>query len=146
MADRPRVDPYDFVPLIDRPRREVPIGHARYPDGRHSGLLTCRLTAKTPLFIYDRRFVRRIHLGHETVNFPVFNGEAMIQGSSLKGMIRSLIEAIEPGCIAVPAPFHNSTKPGSGSGRTRAAPAAMVKPWRSLQAICQTISAGCAPR
>lgn len=121
MPDKPRVDPYDFVPLVDKPRRETPVGHERYQDSRHSGRLTCRLTAKTPLFIYDRRFVRRNHLGHETVNFPVFNGDAVIQGSSLKGVIRSLIEAIEPCCIAVPATFRKSYR-GSGITKGRELP------------------------
>ncbi|MGH8473062.1 MAG: RAMP superfamily CRISPR-associated protein, partial [Gammaproteobacteria bacterium] len=74
------------------------------------------MTAMTPIFTYDPRFVRRVHLGHETANFPVFNRIAQIQGSSLKGVIRSLIEAIEPCCVAVPAPFRKTYR---GTGITR---------------------------
>ncbi|MGH9890491.1 MAG: RAMP superfamily CRISPR-associated protein [bacterium] len=117
MTDRPRVDPYDFVPLGIAPVREKCVGHARYSKGRniYSGLLLCTLTAMTPIFTYDPRF-RRVNLGHETVNFPVFNRIAQIQGSSLKGVIRSLIEAIEPCCVAVPAPFRKTYR---GTGITR---------------------------
>lgn len=115
MTDRPRVDPYDFVPLGKAPNRDRPVGHACYSRDRHSGLLLCKLTAMTPIFTYDPRF-GRVNLGHETVNFPVFNRVAQIQGSSLKGVIRSLIEAIEPCCVAVPAPFRKTYR---GTGITR---------------------------
>ncbi|MGH8563761.1 MAG: RAMP superfamily CRISPR-associated protein [Gammaproteobacteria bacterium] len=69
----------------------------------------------TPIFTYDPRFAR-VNLGHETANFPVFNRIAQIQGSSIKGMIRSLIEAIEPCCVSVPAPFRKTYR---GTGITR---------------------------
>lgn len=117
MADKPRVDPYDFVPLGDtRPQWESPPGHDRYPEGCNSGLLECRMTARSPLFTYDPRFVRRVTLGHETVNFPVYNGEVVIQSTSLKGVIRSLCEAIEPCCVSMPVPFPRRYR---GKGITR---------------------------
>lgn len=117
MADKPQVEPYDFVPLASKPpERRSPVGHSRYSAGQHSGLLKCRLTARTPLFIYDPRFVRRVDQGHETVDFPVFNGVAVIPGTSLKGVIRSVVEAVVACCFTLPLSF---PRPYRGSGITR---------------------------
>src|SRR5262249_33186071 len=116
MAERPQVEPYDFVPLVGKPQRQAPGGHDRYSAGRYSGLLKCRLTARTPLFIYDPRFVRRVDQNHETVNFPIFGGVAIIPGSSLKGVIRSVVEAVEACCFTLPSPFPHQYR---GSGITR---------------------------
>lgn len=104
MANRPQVEPYDFVPLESTPKRTPPVGHDRFAEGRHNGILECILTTKTPIFVYDSRF-SRVDQGHEHVDFPVFAGVAVIPGSSLKGVIRTLVEAIEPCCFTLPSPF-----------------------------------------
>jgi len=123
MADRPWVEPYDFVPLVGRLKREEPIWHDRYHgenEGRYSGMLECRLTAKTPLFIYDPRFVRRADRGHETVDFPVFKGVAIIPGMSLKGVIRSVVEGVEACCFTLPTDWgRDGTRIYRGGGITR---------------------------
>jgi CRISPR/Cas system CSM-associated protein Csm3 (group 7 of RAMP superfamily) len=117
MAEKPLVEPYDFVPLGDEPKRKSPSWHNRYHEGQFSGLLECRLTARTPLFVYyDARFVRRVDRGHETVGFPVFGNTAVIPGSSLKGVIRSVVEAVEPCCFTLPSPFPRRYR---GTGITR---------------------------
>jgi CRISPR/Cas system CSM-associated protein Csm3 (group 7 of RAMP superfamily) len=116
MADKPQVEPYDFVPLVGKPERKLPVGHDRYGEHRYSGLLECRLTARTPLFVYDPRFVHSVDQGHEMVDFPVFQGVAVISGASLKGVIRSVVESIEACCFTLPSPFPRKYR---GSGITR---------------------------
>lgn len=105
MPEKTLVDPYVFVPLGgallgDTPQRRVPVGHDRFAG--HSGRLECTLTAKTPLFVYDPRFVKSESQGHQQVTFPVFDGSAVIPGTSLKGALRSLTEAVEACCFTLP--------------------------------------------
>lgn len=123
MADKPQVEPYDFVPLVGPLDRKEPAWHDRYQgenEGRYSGILECRLTAKTPLFVYDPRFVRPVDRGHETVDFPVFKGVAVIPGTSLKGVIRSVVEAVEACCFTLPTDWgQERTRTYRGGGITR---------------------------
>jgi len=77
--------------------------------------LTCRLTAKTPLFVYNPQFARRVGRGgHEEARFPVRDRAATIPGSSLKGVIRSVAEAIEASCFTL---FDGPSYRGSGITR-----------------------------
>jgi len=108
------VEPYVFVRLpTGGPVRKPPLYHHRYDEEGLSGQLTCRLTAKTPLFVYDPSFARLVSRGHERANFPVRNGMAVIPGSSLKGVIRSVAEAVEPCCFTLFDGFYR------GGGVTR---------------------------
>ncbi|MGA9351497.1 MAG: RAMP superfamily CRISPR-associated protein [Anaerolineae bacterium] len=99
MSERERVDPYGFVRLVGEPERLPAIPHHRFQG--YSGRLHCRLTAKTPLFVYDPGFVRLVGAGHEQAHFPVRAGTAIIPGSSLKGVIRSVAEAVEASCFTL---------------------------------------------
>lgn len=113
MPERQQVDPYGFVRLEGRPERLAAIPHHRFNG--HSGRLTCRLTAKTPLFVYNPQFARRVGRGgHEEARFPVRDGEATIPGSSLKGVIRSVAEAVGPSCFTL---FDGPAYRGSGITR-----------------------------
>ncbi len=103
------VDPYLFVRLPEGdPDRKLPLLHDRYhikdaggTDRGLSGRLVCRLTAKTPLFVYDPAFARLSGNSHEEATFPVRRGRAIIPGSSLKGVVRSVAEAAEPCCFTL---------------------------------------------
>jgi len=89
------MNPYDFV-RIDW--NHPPVRRAYTPQNRFDGLsgeVTGVITTETPLFIPQARarggggakqFVTNAH------------GEKIIPGSSLKGLIRSLVETIGPGC------------------------------------------------
>jgi len=101
MSERQRVDPYGFVQLVDTPERLPATPHHRFQG--YSGRLHCRLTAKTPLFVYDPAFARPggASPGHEVARFPVRAGTAVIPGSSLKGIIRSVAEAVEASCFTL---------------------------------------------
>ena len=94
---RTPVDPYGFVRLVGQPRRLPGVSHHRF-EGQ-SGRLTCQLTTKTPLFIYNPAFAATISSTHERARFPVYRREAVIPGSSLKGVIRSVAEAVEASCL-----------------------------------------------
>jgi len=120
MAEKPQVEPYDFVPLVGPPRREPAIGQHRFTANKHSGRLECRLTAKTPVFVYEPRFARPLPGGHEQASFPVFDGVAVIPGTSLKGVIRSIVEAVEPCCFTLPTDWNEDrSRTYHGSGITR---------------------------
>lgn len=120
MPEKAQVEPYDFVPLVGQPQREPAVGHHRFAADRHNGRLECRLTAKTPIFVYDPRFARPVAGGHEQVTFPVFGRVAVISGTSLKGVIRSLVEAVEPSCFTSPTDWdEDRSRVYPGSGITR---------------------------
>lgn len=110
MAERTRVDPYGFVRLVGEPERLPPAPHHRFSGA--SGQLVCTLTARTPLFVYDPRFTRSAGRGHEEARFPVrSDGTAFIPGSSLKGVIRNVVEAVAPSCFT----FFSSVYTGKGA-------------------------------
>lgn len=109
MSERERVDPYGFVRLVGKPKRLPATPHHRFQG--YSGRLNCRLTAKTPLFVYAPNFARLIGAGHEQARFPVRAGTAIIPGSSLKGVIRSVAEAVEASCFTL---FNERGYRGSG--------------------------------
>jgi CRISPR/Cas system CSM-associated protein Csm3 (group 7 of RAMP superfamily) len=89
--------PYDFV------RMDWDKGVARRSAKPHnrfegiSGRLTGTITALTPIFIPENRgpTMRRTQYKHFLTNRQ---RHAIIPGSSLKGLIRGLVETIGPGC------------------------------------------------
>jgi len=103
--------PYDFV-RIDWssrvPRRPATLHH-RFEG--FSGRLEGRIEALTPLFIPDHRAAKS---GHSPVKRFLTNrqGQAIIPGSSLKGMARSLVETIGPGCWWLFKGEHEHKLPG----------------------------------
>lgn len=122
MTPKPVVEPYDFVPLVGSPQRREPVWHHQYrakSGTYYSGRLTCRLTAQTPLFVYHPDFARRMNYGHERVSFPVFDGQAMIPGTSLKGVLRTMVEMIVPSCLTLPTDWYHRTRTYRGHGVTR---------------------------
>jgi hypothetical protein len=108
MSERQSVDPYYFVQLVGKPERKKGTPHHKFAG--ESGILTCCLTTKTPLFVYNPSFARTIRGEHEVAKFPIRNNEVFIPGSSLKGVIRSVAEAVEPCCL----PLFDGTYRGSG--------------------------------
>ncbi len=81
---------YNFVPLHDKVTDGGLLAdHSRYHSDRMSGVVKCKLTTKSPVYIAgedegeEKRFFH-----HGDPNQPV------IPGSSLRGMLRSLVEII----------------------------------------------------
>ena len=84
--------PYNFVPLEGRniDKREwqgAPSGHERWQESRHSGTFVCKLKTKTLLSI------KNVFEDCKTRNV-----KPVIPGSSLKGMVRSVAQALGAGC------------------------------------------------
>jgi CRISPR/Cas system CSM-associated protein Csm3 (group 7 of RAMP superfamily) len=90
--------PYNFVPLnLHIVQHEAPPSADRFHDGRLTGYITFELTNKTPFFIRGRDYEKRggghrwipgVHFFHAVENQPI------VPGSSMRGMIRSLVEII----------------------------------------------------
>ena len=98
------MNPYTFVPLPGPPRRERPNGHLRFVG--NSGTLTCLLTARTPLFVYDRRSARPAEPpagpGHELADFPTdAEGRPLLPAAALRGALRSVAEAASLSCLTL---------------------------------------------
>lgn len=88
------INPYNFV-RTDRPMSpEKPNEHHRL-SGR-SGLISCRLEVKTPIF--TPAFAFRSEGAPADLRFFRINNQPALPGSSLKGTLRSLAEAICNGC------------------------------------------------
>ena len=91
------MNPYDFVRLPNRVRRERVQTHHRFHG--QTGKLHCRLTAITPLFIPQTQ------AGGGTQLFMTsrYGGRDLpvIPGSSLKGVIRNVVEAVSESCIGL---------------------------------------------
>ncbi len=95
------MNPYDFVPLPPAARRETvqQRGHDQFVG--LSGRLTCRLTAETHIFVPACRAEgsARSKL-HEELHFCRDNAKTpFIPGTSLKGVLRSVAEAISGSCF-----------------------------------------------
>lgn len=94
--------PYDFVPLPDRVERIKPAGHDRFKRGLLSGTIVGELVALTPVHVASGNIEltgnNRIPL--VKAHFRA-GGKIAIPGSSLKGAVRSIVEAITRSCVRV---------------------------------------------
>jgi len=98
------VNPYTFVPLAGLPLRERAAGHAQFSG--HSGTLCCRLTARTPLFLFDPRRAHQADPpaapGHVVADFPTDDqGRPLVWATALRGAIRGVAEAASRSCLAL---------------------------------------------
>jgi hypothetical protein len=100
------MNPYDFA-RIDwnrPPERRAPIWHHQLTGSNgqtlYSGSLVVDVFAETPIFISDPRNdlsdSRQLALSLQN-----FGGNYIIPGSSLKGMLRSIVEALGNGCLTL---------------------------------------------
>ncbi len=83
--------PYNFIPLAAPVAKlwwgDGPSGHEKWDSRAHSGMLVCRLKTLTQLCVKAAfEDLKRQH------------GTPIIPGSSLKGMARSLLQALGAGC------------------------------------------------
>ena len=96
---QPAPKPFDFVPLPKkRPNRKSPKGHDRYHEKCVTGQIQGTIAALSPIHIGSGV----IDLGQdvELIKTAVrTGGNIVIPGSSLKGAIRSVVEAISESCV-----------------------------------------------
>jgi hypothetical protein len=104
--ERPTVPkPYAFVPIA-KPRKERTVGHERIlGEGYVSGRLAYQLRALTPIFVATGSYALGEDVKHKDALvvracYRVDDVPA-IPGSSLKGVVRSVAEAISPSCVTV---------------------------------------------
>lgn len=104
--------PYRFVPLADHVERQEAMGHHRMEEGKWYGHLDLILVAYSPVHVASGLIVHRDDLA------PYFatdldgdnddslilshvrrDGRRYIPGTSLKGVVRSVVEAITYSCL-----------------------------------------------
>lgn len=107
------LNPYNFVRHLEQPRPEnhvlgncPPPPHDRYVG--LTGRISCTVEAKTPLFISDSHAIEEDeeHEGHKSYRFfKVKNEDGELEpalpASSLRGMVRSVFEAVTNSCYQV---------------------------------------------
>ena len=97
---------YCYIPLPRREEivKETVISHARFDNQRYSGKIVCLLTVQAPIHIGSGVFELGTDAGYRDYQGVVKglikeNGIPIIPGSSLKGAIRSVAEAISYSCF-----------------------------------------------
>ena len=102
---RQAIAPYNFVELPDRivsaelENGKLQNNNRYYPD-RHTGRIECTLTTSSPLYIRCGLTKEEFEFAKEAKNLPDFyyidpiTKKPVLPGSSLRGMLRTLIEII----------------------------------------------------
>ena len=100
------LNPYNFVRLLGKPRPEnhvlgncPPPPHDRFVG--LTGRITCQISAVTPLFISDSHAIWEDANGHKTYRFFQVDSQPAIPASSLRGMVRSVFEAVTNSCFSI---------------------------------------------
>ncbi|MDF5731957.1 MAG: RAMP superfamily CRISPR-associated protein [Rhizonema sp. PD38] len=97
--------PYELIPFPkERPTLQHPVGHHKYDTNRLHGTLFLRLKVQTSLHVSTGVVVMGSDIGSRVPLIKtMIQGEQKlsIQGSSLKGCIRSVYEAITNSTLAV---------------------------------------------
>lgn len=119
-----QINPYNFVPLGNG---QVPYAgyrkRHRFHKDCYSGILVCSLKVLSPLVTLDHRrytFHKVVNRRNEEKEIKVFNflrnskKTPILQGSSLKGMIRSIYEAMTDSCLTL-ATTEGKSKSRSGN-------------------------------
>lgn len=101
--DRRAIAPYNFVELPEKvlEAEDLPSGD-RYHLERHTGRIECTLTTESPLYIRCGLTTEEFQAGTEAKDLPDFfytdpkskSDRPVIPGSSLRGMLRTLVEII----------------------------------------------------
>jgi CRISPR/Cas system CSM-associated protein Csm3 (group 7 of RAMP superfamily) len=92
-------NPYDFVPLGPAADRLAIATQEKFAG--HSGTLTCRLQTLTHFFIAGNQ-ERQARNQHQELRLLREDNAPIIPGSSLKGAIRHLAEALSGSCFILP--------------------------------------------
>jgi len=99
-AERAAIAPYNFVPLPERvvpAEVQQPLDQSVYHAGRFTGRIACTLTTESPLYVRCGLTPEQLAAGLEAKQLSEFFFTAspdtpVIPGSSLRGMLRSLVE------------------------------------------------------
>jgi len=109
---KPEDKPYRFVPLADHVERQEVVGHHRMEEGRWYGHLDLLFVAHSPIHVASGLIVHRDDLApYFAADLDSDNDDSLIlshvrrkgrryiPGTSLKGVVRSVVEAITYSCL-----------------------------------------------
>jgi CRISPR/Cas system CSM-associated protein Csm3 (group 7 of RAMP superfamily) len=102
-SEPPLPKPYEFVPLPQgRLTTEPPAGHHRYKAGNLTGTLTATIIARSPVHVASGLLEPKSDRQYPMVkgHFRT-GGTPAIPGTSLKGCVRSIVEAISRSSVQV---------------------------------------------
>jgi CRISPR/Cas system CSM-associated protein Csm3 (group 7 of RAMP superfamily) len=136
----PTVNPYNFVPLDREVKRSpVPRWH-RLDENGASGRLVSELEALTPIFTADHQKARPAAEWDSRRVFPFLRnsaGQPILQGSTIRGMVRAVFEAAFPSCLPLAAAAGLSKKAGQDTAyRLAIPPAALHEECRNADKLC----------
>src|SRR5437016_4064195 len=100
------MNPYDFVRIdwSQPPERRTPVWHHRLvgqgDQQLYSGFIEVDVFTETPLFISDPRTVPQ-DPRKPAQSIRNKQGEYIIPGSSLKGLLRCVVETLGNGCLTL---------------------------------------------
>lgn len=144
--------PYALIPFPkDKPKLKKPIGHHRYQPQRHHGTLHLELTVKTALHVSTGAIVMGSDVGQNRI--PLIktmmqgqNNQLLIPGSSFKGVVRSVYEAITNSTLGVVSSKYKRQIPPERlpcRDKNRLCPAARVFGAMDWQGLVQFSDARC---
>lgn len=91
------INPYTFVPLPDKVKRDKPHGHARAVEGGLTGYLDVEFAFRSPLMMpVDWNTPEET-----TVTGTRIEERVTVPGSSVRGAVRSLFEVISSSCLSI---------------------------------------------
>lgn len=91
------INPYTFVPLPDKVKRDKPHGHAKAVDGGLIGYLDVEFAFRSPLMMPVDWNIP----GETTVTGTRIEERVTVPGSSVRGAVRSLFEVISSSCLSI---------------------------------------------
>lgn len=89
------INPYTFVPLPDKVKRDKPHGHARAVEGGLTGYLDVEFAFRSPLMMPVDWNIP----GETTATGTRIEERVTVPGSSVRGAVRSLFEVISSSCL-----------------------------------------------
>lgn len=89
------VNPYNFVSLGGT------VNRSKQKTGNRSGVIHCKLITTTPLAMPDFPLASEDEKNHKKADFFKIDGQAIIPGSEIRGVIRSAYETLSNSCLSV---------------------------------------------
>lgn len=114
IEDKRFINPYNFVSVSLNGNKSLSEPNT---DGKlHTGVLHCTLTAKTPIAVPDTSEATADSIKHKYYPFFQYrDGVCTIPGSTLRGSIRSMYEALTDSCFATARADSVITTRGKGT-------------------------------
>jgi len=109
----PFVNPYNFISLKQGHKQSM---ESYIKDEKLTGKLVCRLIAKTPMIIPDHAEKgKQVYNGknYDAYPFMTVDGKPMVPGSSIRGVVRSVFEAMTNSCVRTNDDYYFSSRTGA---------------------------------